>query len=274
MRKTILSAASLAALVTSSLPATVFAEDGDEEGYLTEPVVFAQRRLVMAAGQIRPDASIYFAQFGADSDTFIGINALVDWAPIEKLQVGALAVPLLLSPDAEYGDPMLYARYLLLDGNFQLAVEGGYTFSNLGDDEEGGSPGAIHLGVPLRYALNPAARLDFRPVLVLNLPPSGGDLVADLNLGLSLGVSLTRNIYIDVTTGLAIPDFDFDLASIPLGLEVGYSLEGNENAAFIDIYLSAGFDAFLLPNAPEGADALNLDVWTIALGGRFHFALE
>lgn len=264
MRKTTLCAASIAALL-SSLPATVHAEDGDEEGYVKEPVVFAQRRLVLAQGLLRPDASFYLQQFVDGGDTYVGFNAAVDWAPIEKLQVGALAVPLLLSPDADYGDPMIYARYLLLDGNFQLAVEGGYTFSD---------PGAIHLGVPLRYHLNTAAHLDFHPVLDLNLPPEGGDLVADLNLGLSLGVSLTRAIYIDVVTGLILPDFDFDAASIPLGLEVGYSLEGNEGAAFIDIYLRAAFDRFLLPNAPEGADTLNLDAWSVALGGRFHFALE
>lgn len=266
MRKSFVALASLATLVATPIAAPVaFADDDDGEAYDHEKLVYGQRRLVMAPGLLRPDVAFIVSQTGADSDTAIGFGVLVDWTPIDKLQVGAVATPR-ISPDADVNDPQLNVRYLLLDGGFQLAVLGAYTFSD---------PGAIHLGVPLRFRLNDAARLDLSPILDLNLPPEDGDLVVDLNVLLSAGISLTRALYLDVSTGIVIPDFDFDLAAIPLGLEVGYSIPGGDSdTAFIDIFLRARFDAFLLPNAPEGSDALNLDVWSIALGGRFHVGLD
>jgi len=254
-----------AALLTSSLTTTALAEDGDD-AYDAEPVVYGQRRLVLAPGVLRPEASLYFSQLGANSDTNIGLDIAVEYAPLEKLQVGILSAPR-LTPNAGVDAVSLYARYLLLDGGFQLALEGGYTFHDAG-------PGSLHLGVPLQYVLNDAARLVFLPFLDLNLPPSGGDLTVDLDLGVSLGISLTRAIYLDVTTGFVLPQFKSDLARVPLGLELGYSLEGNEGAAYVDFFLRARFDAFLLPSAPAGSDTLNLDAWSIGIGGRFHFALD
>lgn len=272
MRKTTLLATSLAALSTPVITSTAFAEDGVEEAYTSETVVYSQRRLVMAQGLLRPELSFFVAGIevptatGSETDTAVGFGVKVDWTPIEKLQIGAVASPR-LSPSTAAGDPMLYARYQLLEGAAQVAVQAGYTFTDP-------SPGIVHLGVPLRLAINPASRIDITPLLTIDLPPSGGEVSFGLSLPVSLGVSLTRALYLDLQTGIDIPDFDFDLASIPLGLEIGYSLKGAEETAFIDLFLNVGFANFVRPGAPEGTDTTSLDFWKVAIGGRAHFGLE
>jgi len=263
MRKTILIATTFAALSAPVITTAALADDGDEEAYTSETVVYSQRRLVMAQGLIRPELSLFVADFG--DDTAVGFGVKVDWTPIDKLQVGAVASPR-LSPSTYAGDPMLYARYQLLEGAAQVAVQAGYTFTDPG-------PGVIHLGVPLRFGINPASRIDITPLFIIDLPSDGEDTAFGLSVPISLGVSLTRAIYLDLTTGIDIPDFDFDLASIPLGLEVGYSLKSEEDA-FIDLFLSVSFADFVRPSAPEGTDAASLDFWKIAIGGRGHFGLE
>ncbi|MCB0257559.1 MAG: hypothetical protein KDI55_27870, partial [Anaerolineae bacterium] len=145
MRTTAFVAAALAALTLTSLPTASFADDGDDTSYDHEKAVFAQRRLVMAPGLLRPDVSFFAQDLG--SDTGIGLGIIVDWTPIDKLQVGGTLRPL-FSPDTDVNDPELHARYLLVDGGFQLAVEAGFTFSD---------PGVINIGVPLRYRINDAA---------------------------------------------------------------------------------------------------------------------
>ena len=251
------------ALVATSVPAA-FAEDG--ESYDKEPVVFAQRRLVMAPNLIRPELSFFVGQYGADADTTVGFGVVVDWTPIDKLQIGAVASPV-VAPETDAGEPGLYARYLFLDGAFQLAGQIGYNYQDPG-------PGVIGLAVPMRFDLNPAAHLDLHPGIGIDLPDSGEKTYVDLEVDLGLGISFTRALYMELSTGLSAPQFDFDLASVPLGLELGYSIKGAEETAWIDIFLRANFDAFLLPNAPEGSDTVNLDVWTIALGGRATFGLD
>lgn len=264
MRKTTLIATSLAALAGPLVSTAAFADDGDEEAYTTETVVYSQRRLTMAPNLIRGELSLFVAGFG--DDTAVGFGVEIDWTPIDKLQVGAVASPR-LSPDTYAGDPSLYVRYQLLEGAAQVAVQAGYTFTDP-------SPGIAHIGVPLRFAINPASRIDITPLLTIDLPAEGQDTSVGLSLPVSLGVSLSRAIYLDLQTGIDIPDFDFDLSSIPLALEVGYSLKGAEESAFIDIFLNVGFSNFVRPGAPEGTDTASLDFWKVAIGARGHFGLE
>lgn len=274
MRQSILAASVAATLAPSLVTSTSFAQEEDDEAYTTETVVYSQRRLVMAPTLVRPDL-VFFIQnlpgAGDDGDDEIGVGfgVQVDWTPIDKLQVGATAAPR-LSPETDANNPSIYVRYLLLDkAPVQLAVQAGYTFTDP-------SPGLIQLGVPLRIPLTPAARLDVSPFVYLDLPDDGnGDkLWANLAIPLSLGVSLSRSIYLDVQTGLNLPHFDGDLASIPLGLELGYSIKGAEESAFIDILLRFRFDGFILPNAVEGQDTVNADNWFLGLGARAHFGYE
>ncbi len=273
MRPSIVAASVAAAIVPTVVTSTSFAQEEDE-AYTTETVVYSQRRLVMAPTLVRPELVFFLQNLpgtgdNGDDEIGVGFGVKVDWTPIDKLQVGATASPR-LSPETDANDPSIYARYLLLDkAPVQLALQAGYTFTDP-------SPGSIQLGVPLRIPLTPAARLDVSPFVYIDLPnDNNGDKVwANLSVPLSLGVSLTRALYLDVMTGFDLPHFDGDLASMPLGLEVGYSIKGGEESAFIDILLRFRFDSFIRPNAPEGVDAVNTDNWFLGLGARAHFGYE
>ncbi len=273
MRHSLLAASVAAAIAPTLVTSTSFAQE-DDEAYTTETVVYSQRRLVMATALVRPELSFFLKNVpattpGEDDEIGIGFGVGVDWTPIDKLQVGALGSPT-VSPEAAANNPSIYVRYLLLDkAPVQLALQAGYTFTDP-------SPGSIQLGVPLRIPLTPASRLDVSPSVDINLPNDGNNdkSSVDLNVPISLGISLTRALYLDLQTGFNLPDFDGDKANIPLGLELGYGLKGAEESAFIDIFLRFRFDEFLLPNAPEGVDAINTDNWFLALGARVHFGYD
>lgn len=253
-----------AAALTMSMAPLAHAED--EEGDDTESVVYAQRDITLATGLVRPEGMLSFTRISGVDDTFIRLDALAAWAPIKHLEVGALAVPLALSPEVDYGNPRLYARYQLTDGAFQVAPELGFEFNK---------SNVLSLGVPMRFKVNPAAYIDVRPFILFDFPgsddPDGTETVVSLAIPIEVAISATRNIYASIQTGLYVPDFDFDFAFMPLGLEVGYSLPSAADTAWIDIYLGFRFDGFL--NLGPG-DAISTDVWTLGLGGRFHFGLE
>lgn len=260
--KSLAAAAALAAM-TFSAPMVAHADDDEDED--TESIVYAQRDIVLSTGLLRPEGAFSFSKFGGD-DLFIRLDAGAAWAPIKNLQVGALAAPIALSPDVEYGNPRLYARYQLTEGAFQIAPELGFVFNKAN---------ILSVGVPMRFKINPAARLDVHPFLLIDLPGSddldGTETAFGLSIPVELAISLTRSIYLAVQTGFELPNFDGD-GFIPLGLQLGYSLPNEADTAWIDLYLGFRFNIFM-PLSPE-LDAPNTDSWTLALGAAFHFSLE
>lgn len=257
-----LAAAAVLASMSIAGPIAHAEDDGED----VESIVYAQRNIVLATGLVRPEGMLSFTRISGIDDTFIRLDARAAWSPIKNLEVGALAVPLALSPDVEYGNPRLYARYRVLEGAFEIAPELGFEFNK---------SNVLTVGVPMRAKLNPAAYIEFAPFLVVDFPgsddPDGTETQVGFALPVEIAISVMRQLYISFHTGLNLPDFDFDLASIPLMLEVGYSLPSGADTAWIDIYLGFGFPGFL--NLGPG-DALNTDIWTAGLGARFHFGLE
>lgn len=255
--------AALAALTTMTVAPLAHAED---EGDETESIVFAQRDIVLAPGLIRPEGMFVFAQPGPGLDLHISLDAGAAWAPIKHLEVGALAVPLAISPEAEFGDPRLYARYQVTKGAFQLAPELGFVFNKAN---------ILSIGAPMRFKVSPAAFIELRPTILIDLPgsddPDGTETAFGLSVPLDIAFSLTRNLYLTVMTGFELPDFDGD-GFIPLGLQVGYSLPNEADTAWIDLFVDFRFSAFA-PLA-EGADVPYTDAWMLGLGARFHFGLE
>jgi hypothetical protein len=270
LAKSLAAAAALAAM-TFSAPMVAHADDDEEED--TESIVYAQRDIVLSTGLLRPYGTFTFAKYPpnvpiASDDLFIGLNAGAAWSPIKNLEVGALAVPLSISPDAEYGDPRLYVRYQLTEGAFQIAPELGFVFNKAN---------ILSVGAPMRFKINPAARLDLRPMFLIDLPgsddPDGTETAFGLSIPVEVAISLTRSLYLEVQTGFELPNFDVsEVAYIPLGLQLGYSLPNEADTAWIDIYLGFKFNAFI--PLMDGADVPSTRSWTLSLGAAFHFGLD
>jgi len=263
LAKSLAAAAALAA-ITFSAPMVAHADDEEED---TESIVYAQRDIVLSTGLFRPYGFLSFTDSGfPDADLFIRFDAGAAWSPIKNLEVGALAVPLAISPEADYGDPRLYVRYQVTQGAFQLAPELGFVFNKAN---------VLSVGLPMRYKINPAARIDVRPMFLIDLPGSddadGTETAFGLSIPVEVAISLTRSIYLEVQTGFELPNFDGD-GIIPLGLLLGYSLPNEADTAWIDLFLGFRFNAFI-PLA-EGADVPFTDFWTLSLGAAFHFGLE
>ncbi len=260
LAKSLAAAAALAAM-TFSAPMVAHAEDEED----TESIVYAQRDIVLSTGLLRPFGAFSFSDFGGE-DLFIRLDAGAAWSPIKNLEVGALAVPLAISPEADYGDPRLYARYQLTQGAFQIAPELGFVFNKAN---------VLSVGAPMRFKINPAARIDVRPMFLIDLPGSddadGTETAFGLSIPVEVAISLTRSLFLEVQTGFELPNFDGD-GFIPLGLLLGYSLPNEADTAWIDLLLGFKFNAFI-PLA-DGADVPFTDSWTLSLGAAFHFGLE
>jgi hypothetical protein len=240
-----------AALLAPTFATKAFAEDGEE------PAVYAQRDIILQKDLIRPEAMLGFSKFAGVDDLYIQVFGSAAWSPATNLQVGALAVPLTISPDTEYGDPRLYARYRVLDGDIQLAPELGFTFNGAN---------ILDLGLQTQFTLNKASFVRVAPTLTIDFEADAKRF--GLEVPVELAISASRQIYGAFRTGLYVPQFDFDIASIPLGVEVGYSFAKND-VAWFDLYAQFTLPALITPTADE---MFHADTFMIGLGGRIHLA--
>lgn len=223
------------------------------------PLVYGQRPIVLTEGLSQIEAAFTAIKFDNPfvDDVFLSLNASYDYGILENLTAGVLAVPLALSPEADYGNPRVYGRYRLLSGAFDLGVNLGITLPI-----QSGSDLGIDVGVLARFFLNKATYLNAG--IYLGISFADGTPLS-LSIPVELAISFTRNIFFSVDTGFNIANLDGDSFAIPLGVGLGYTLEGATGGPMLDLYLKFGF-----PTAITDAGAFEVMTWQAMLGGRFY----
>lgn len=246
---------------TLTAPLAARAEEGDEP----YPQVYGQRPITLDEGQFVATGVFEFLKPGKGADMEISLLGSVDYGVMKNLTVGALAVPLGLSPETNYGNPEAYVRYRFLRGAtpVELGVDLRARFP-----VEDGSKFGLAPGLVGSWEINDAAKLEFG----VYLPLTFSDPIAkELYVPISLAISFTRNIFFEVGTGLDLPDFDGDLLMIPLEVQVGYTLPKNDESPLADIFLGFGFPGFLGPTINSDlttSTGVNTDTWQFQIGGR------
>ncbi len=229
------------------------------------PLVFSQRPLTLSKDTLAIDAAFQVLQFPSvsfggitvDVDPVISLVAGASYGIDQDFEVGATVLPLVLSPEADYGNPSLYGMYRFAKGSFQAAA-----LLQAVLPVQDGSDFTLGLGVPLRLAINDASRLDIRPGVGLVF---GDSTVANLSIPVEFSVNFNRPFFFMVRTGLTVPDMEFDFAAIPLGFGAGYTL-GSGDTPVADLQLNFDMPSFLNPNSD--GDAIVADLWTLTVGAR------
>jgi len=249
MRRTILSLVAGAALVaTSAAPALA-------EGL---PVKFSERPLTLTEGTFEIDAQFLIQDL--IFDTGFALHAGVRYGITDDLEVGAIAVPLALSPSFDYGNPSLWGTYRLLHGPVELGFHVGLSIPVVSGSKFGVTPGIVGL-----FGLTNTTSLWWGVLFPISFTDP---VIVSLDIPLQFRLNLSENFFAHISTGLSVTDFDFDTAMIPLGLGVGYTIaEGHH--PFVDIHVGVRFPMFLFPNSP--GDTVSADLWQINLGASIFF---
>ncbi len=230
------------------------------------PVTNAQRPVTLSAGLLRIDAGLGFSRFclsdGAFcSDVAVALSVGAGYGITEDFEVGATVLPLLLSPDFDYGDPSIYAQYRVARGDVEVAIAASVFFPVLGDFRASiGAP--IWIKASPSFALRTGAFVTFA---------DNNDLAINISVPVLALFNLSESFWLGLDTGFSFNVTDpgpGDTFAIPLGLQLGYTVPGNNGAPLLDIAGSFGFPLFLLPGS--AGDVVFTDLWTAGLGVRIY----
>lgn len=256
MRRTLVaSVAALAALTLIPLTATA-------NGL---PMKFSERPLTLTEGTFAIDGSLRYLKLASieagpvtiTPDPIISLDVMVQYGIMDDLEVGALAVPLVLSPDADYGNPFLYGRYRFVKSAVELAGQIGITIP-----VQDGSSFGLDLGLPVLFGLTNTTKLISG--VYVNLLFADPDMIPTLRIPLDFAVNFSEQLFLTLRSGLNVPDFDFDFMTVPLGVGLGYTLAANAENPLADLYLTFDFTNFI----QGSGDTINADVFAIAIGAR------
>ena len=172
-----------------------------------------------------------------------------------------------MSPDAEFGDIPLYARFealstehvkLAFDAVFRIPIRTEFGF--LG-------------GIPLRFIIQERFSFDTGMEFTLDNNPRGPS-VWSLNIPFNFIANATDELFIKVHSGMNLFDLSQTLRAvtsglvdgpfyfIPLGLGAGYTVEAR--STMMDIFASFRFPAFYGFTTRESQ--LNTETWQVTIG--------
>ena len=257
--RTIFFVAAIAAMML--IPLSASAQDVDPQldmelsGQL--PLRQADRPITLTEGTLRADADLLFIDGVGDLN--VNLNVGAGFGISDDLEVGATVLPLAISPDFDYGNPSLYARFRFLPGDLEVGAEARVVLP-----VQEGSDFAVGVGLPVRFHAD-AIRIDTGAFVNLTF---ASDVVVGLGVPLELRFSLDENLYFGGRTGFNIATFDAagDSIFVPLGALAGYTVAQGSHP-LVDI--EAGFTFPLFVNS-FGGDAISTDFWVLNVGGRFY----
>jgi hypothetical protein len=242
--------AAFASLVASSVSAQALAED-------SYPLVYGQRPIVLTKDLSEVEAAFSFLKLDIEgSDLLVSLAASYDFGLTEDVTLGVLAVPVGLSPTTSYGQPQAYATARLIDQEkLEVGARARLTFPG----PDGGDLG-LGAGLVGRFYLSEAAFLNVGALVNVTLSSPS---FTHLEIPIDLGVSLTRNLFLAIHTGIVVPEFEIGDLTLPLHAGLGYTV-GTERPVF-DLFARAGVP-FLITGGGTRHSDLQIDI-----GGRYYF---
>lgn len=198
--------------------------------------VDAGPRLPMGAGAPMRDGTlgVLSVDGAGERETAIYLNAGLAAGLTDSLDVGLLVLPLLLTPDTAYRDPVLYGTYRFSRGELEAGVFLGFDLP-VDDalDLTGGIPLVLHVGNQVRVDLAALLHVRFNE-----------DSPLDLMFPFELAFNLSPRVFLGPETGIVVANFDDVL--VPLGFFVGYTFGslGDLRGEVRLPNISDAFDAF------------------------------
>jgi len=253
----------------SSAPGTAQAQaDAEITGRL--PVPHARRPITLTSSTIEMDASVSLIQPPAievmpgmfvEPDAATVVSVGLAYGILDDLEIGAVLLPLQLSPNVDYLDPRAHLRLRVLRGVLELGAEAVAIIPAFTDDF------AITLGVPIRLHLGQSLRIDsgaYFPLVFSD--PLVKSIVVPVDVSLNIG----PNFFLGARTAFDLPDFDPDYLRLPFGAYLGYTFAGNRGPV-MDLSVHFDWTHLLTPGAN---DAFNPDIYQASLIARFYHDLD
>lgn len=206
---------------------------------------------------ILPEPGFSYSQVGplGIESTALGLGAA--YGITNDLEVGAIFVPLQLSPEVEirdaYGWVTLQSRSDVTDVGLRLGV-----FAPLADDSKAG----LELAAPLQLHMGGSASLD---IALISLISFGDETIANFEIPLRLAFNATENVFFGVRSGILLPEFESTALLLQLGAFVGYTVEFQDRPA-TDITVSATWPSFV--TAADDYAQVAGDVFVIGVGAN------
>lgn len=229
------------------------------------PLAYSSRPLTVPARTLGVDGNLAATKltvsfgFASASETYVTLLGGATYGVTDDLQVFATILPLLLSPDFDIGNISGGAIYRFMRGSLELGA-GASILLPLQD----GSDFAITAGVPVLLRVGPAGRIDTGFELTFSF---SDPTITTPRIPFTFSYNVNEALAISGTTGIAIPDFDFDNVTIPLGVSALYALPG-PSGPMLDIGPFFAFPAFLVPGSD--GDKVFTNLWTLGVAARFY----
>ncbi|PKN55067.1 MAG: hypothetical protein CVU56_23210 [Deltaproteobacteria bacterium HGW-Deltaproteobacteria-14] len=226
------------------------------------PLQYSERPLTINEGTIAVRAALDYFKIADQGpltfDPLISLIADVSYGITDDFEVNVLALPLVLSPDTDYGNPVLSATYRFYRGPVEV---GGYLGIRI--PVQDGSDLQLTPGLPVLLGLTGTTKIITGVYLPITF---GDDTVVSLSIPIEFSANLGPQFFIFLNSGIALPDMDPDFANVPLGVGLGYSLAAAADRPLADLYAAFQFPLFI--NA-AAADTIVTDVFEFQIGARF-----
>lgn len=208
-----------------------------------------------------------FGDVVEESDVGVALASGATFGILDDLEAGILLLPIIFSPEFDFGDIELFGRYRFLK-NENMEIGGQLTMRVPTNTEF-----AIAFGAPLRMRVGEKGRLDTGleiEIETFETVDGFGDTTTETNANLDIPVAFNMNVTDDVfvggRSGIFLPDFDFDFFTFPLGVQGGYTLP-NQRVDLVGWFV---WPSLLQPAAPEGLDKIHADIFEIGLGASIY----
>jgi|GEM_PF-1650374 len=230
------------------------------------PLEYSERPLTINEGTIAVQAALQYYKIADQEaggitisfDPIISLLADVSYGITDDFEVNVLAVPLVLSPDTDYGNPVISGTYRFLRSAVELAGYVGLTLP-----VQDGSDFGLTVGMPALFGLTPTTKI----VSGIYLPIVFADeTVVSLSIPVEFAVNFSPQFFLNIFTGIGMTDLDPDLLSVPLGVGVGYTLPASADRPLGDLFARFSFPSFI--NGGDG-DTIVTDILQFQIGGRF-----
>lgn len=196
------------------------------------------------------------------SATSTNLNLGGGFGITNEFEVGATVAPLQLSESFEYGNPSVYGRYQFYNVN-GIQASGQLT---AWIPVRSGSDFALSAGLPVW--INFTDQFQLQTGVHYNVTLSD-PLTHSVTIPLLFNFNVTDEIHVALRTGVNLPLKNTgDTMSLPLGVEAGYALRGQNNRPLVDVLAQFQFPTFLVPGS--SGDVVFTDLWTVGLTGRFY----
>ncbi len=190
---------------------------------------------------------------GGNGDAVAQLGLGLSYGLSSRWEAGVLAAPVLLAPDADYGDLEMHTRFSVAKArHVQFALQAVLQFPTRTDF-------GLALGAPLRIG---GGRVVADTGFEIEMLFGDLDLV-NLDIPFALNVYLSPSFFVGARTGLFM--LDFDDVFVPLGFQVG----GHAARRKVDLV-----SWFLWPPPPWRGNRDTIDVSSFQLGFGVNFLID